>query len=249
MKKTIQMKSKSPKQNTGTHQILNKIESVSLVDQVEESLINYFKENNFRKGDMLPKELELVEYLGVSRNILREALSRLRMLGVVVSKKRKGMVYNEPDILGGVEKIMHPDLLGNSAMKDIFELRLVLEIGMADLLFARLREEDINKLQDIAEREANDPACVEIATRLQYEIEFHGQLYAMTQNATMMRFQQMLLPVFNYMMEVESHLEAKPEKGNVSHFDIIKVLKDGDPKQFRESIREHLKPHFQRLND
>lgn len=229
------------------NQHFNKSASSSLVEQVEESLINYLKINNFSKGDVLPKELELVEHLGVSRNILREALSRLRMLGVIISKKRKGMIYNEPDILAGVEKIMHPDLLGNATMKDIFELRLVLEVGMADYLFARKTDDNINKLIGIATREANDPNCIHINTRLQYEIEFHGLLYEMTKNTTMMRFQQMLLPVFNYMMKIESILATKPEKGKISHFDLIETLKNGTAEIFRKNMREHLKPHFQRL--
>ena len=100
---------------------LRPIKIVSLTDQVENSLMNYLKQNDFKSGDPLPKELDLADHLGVSRNVVREALSRLRMLGIVESKKRKGMIYREPDLLGGMSKIMDPDLLGESALKDLFE--------------------------------------------------------------------------------------------------------------------------------
>ena len=223
------------------------VKTISLADQVESNLIEFLKGNNFKAGDPLPKEIELAEYLGVSRNIVREALSRLRMLGMVESKKRKGMVLSEPDLLSGVERVLYPNILSEESMKDIFELRLVLEVGMGDLIYARLAEEDIKILEDIATREADDPRTDKLKTRLKYEILFHSKLYEMTGNITLKRFQSMLLPVFNYMMEVESKLGLKPESGKISHFDLIETLKNGTPSNFRANMREHLNPHYDRL--
>ncbi len=223
------------------------VKAISLADQVENNLIEYLNNNNLKAGDPLPKETELAEYLGVSRNVVREALSRLRMLGMIESKKRKGMVLSEPDLLSGVERVLYPNILSEESMKDIFELRLVLEVGMADLIFARLTEESIKSLEDIANREAKDPGTNKLKTRLKYEISFHSKLYEMTGNNTLKRFQSMLLPVFNYMMEVESTLEHKPESGKISHFDLIETLKTGTPSNFRKNMREHLTPHYDRL--
>jgi len=210
-------------------------------------LIEYLRQNSFSAGDPLPKELELAEDLGVSRNIIREALSRLRMLGMIESKKRKGMVLSEPDLLSGVERVMSPNILGVNAMQDIFELRLVLEVGMGDLLFARRKPGDIEELEKIARKEANDPKTTSLKVRLGYEIEFHSKLYEMSGNETLKRFQDLLLPMFNYMMEVEAKLEKKPEKGNISHLDLVETLRSSTPAQFRENMREHLKPHYARL--
>ena len=177
-------------------------------------MIVYLKNNSFNTGDQLPKEIELAKQLRVSRNIVREALSRLRMLGIITSKKRKGMVIAEPDLLSGLTRIMDPALLGTDNMQDIFELRLVLEVGMADLLFVRKTEKDLIDLKDIAGREVADPECTTSqSNRSAYEIEFHGKLYAMTGNSTLTRFQKLLLPIFNYMTAVESTLEEEPPAG------------------------------------
>jgi len=219
--------------------------NVSLAEQVEQKLIAYLKTNNFSKGDQLPKEMELAARLGVSRNIVREALSRLRMLGMVESKKRKGMIISEPDLLSGMTRIMDPNLLGQENMKDIFELRLVLEIGMADLLFARKTAKDLLELRDIATREANDPKCKSSQeVRSAYEIKFHGKLYSMTGNSTLTRFQKLLLPIFNYMIEVESTLDTVPTKGKINHFDLIETLENGTASDLRRNMRDHLTPHF-----
>ena len=224
------------------------IKHQSLAEQVEEKLIAYLIANNFNLGDQLPKEIEIAEKLGVSRNVVREALSRLRMMGMVESKKRKGMVITEPDLLSGMTRIMDPALLGEENMQDIFELRLVLEVGMADLLFTRKTDEDIQELKDIAKREEKDPKCKNSQKhRSQYEIEFHGKLYAMSKNSTLTRFQKLLLPIFNYMLAVEATLEEAPPRGKINHFDLIDALENGDAALFRERMREHLTPHFVRL--
>ena len=133
-------------------------------------------------------------------------------------------------------------------MQDIFELRLVLEVGMADLLFARKKDTDIQELKDIASREAADEKCqTSQAVRSQYEIEFHGKLYAMSGNSTLSRFQKMLLPVFNYMIAVEATLDKIPAKGKINHFDLIDTLERGTAAQFRKGMREHLTPHYTRI--
>ena len=233
---------------TNKERFLQPIKAKSLTDRVEESLMEYFKNNDFTPGQALPKETELAEALGVSRNIIREALSRLKMLGIVESRKRKGMILSKPDILSGLSRMLDPNLLGEESLKNIFELRLVLEVGMGDLIYARKKASDIDELMDIASREAEDPTCQDSQqVRSAYEIEFHGKLYQMTGNDTLTRFQSMLLPVFNYMMEVESSLQKEPSRGNVSHFDLIETIKNGNPAKFRESMRNHLTPHYERL--
>lgn len=233
---------------TNLNSNFNPKKNISLAEQVEQKLITYLKNNNFNIGDQLPKEMELAARLGVSRNIVREALSRLRMLGMVESKKRKGMIITEPDLLSGMTRIMDPGLLGQENMQDIFELRLVLEVGMADLLFARKTAKDILVLKDIANREANDPKCkTSQEVRSSYEIKFHGKLYSMTGNSTLSRFQKLLLPVFNYMIEIESTLDKEPTRGKINHFDLIETLEKGTAADFRRNMREHLTPHYDRV--
>ena len=125
------------------------LENLSLVDKVENRLKEYFKENNLKVGDSIPKEIEFAEALSVSRTVIREAFLRLRAIGVVDSKKRKGMVLTQPDIIHNFEKIIEFNLLGDQTLKDIFELRLILEMGLADLLFATKTEEDIIDFEKI----------------------------------------------------------------------------------------------------
>lgn len=225
------------------------LENLSLVDKVEIRLKEYFKENNLKIGDSLPKELEFAQALGVSRTVIREALLRLRTIGVIQSKKRSGMILTQPDIIQNFEKAIEYNLLGEEALVDIFELRLILEVGMADLLFARKTEEDIDDLDKIVSKiEKEEDGNVIFS--LKNEIAFHSKLYQMSKNLTLQRFQDLLLPVFNYVHDdmPESAKNFKYSKGKfVTHRDLLNILKDGNAEDFREAMRNHLEPHFERI--
>ncbi|GAB3708402.1 GntR family transcriptional regulator [Spirosoma flavus] len=217
--------------------------STTMADQVEERLREYITHKAFRPGDAIPKEVELAEALGVSRNVVREALSRLRMLGMIDTKKRRGMVLAQPDILSGLERMMHPHILGTDTRKQIFEFRLVLEVGQAALLFARKTDEGIRKLEAIVSQESQVQSIKE---KVECEIAFHSALYEMAGNETIKRFQTMLMPIFEYVVEYETDHDFHTV-GSVTHRDLVNILKKGTPEEFASGMLRHLEPHLLRL--
>jgi DNA-binding FadR family transcriptional regulator len=226
---------------------LKNLDTSSLVDKVEASLVELLQERKLKVGDSIPKEIELAEALGVSRTVIREALMRLRMMGVIESKKKKGAVITSPDVFGIIAKSMNPYILTQETLKDIFELRLVLEIGMADFIFQRIRPEDIAELREIV---SNEPATPQYHLfNIEHEIAFHGKLYEITGNDALKKFQKMLLPVFDYVHH-SGLLKKQPLlKTFVSHKGLIDVLENGSPELFRNAMRNHLENHFARLFD
>jgi len=108
---------------------INPMDTGSLVDKVEIRLSAFFKENNLKAGDAIPKELDFAESLGVSRTFVREALLRLRTLGLVDSRKHRGMILTQPNIITNFERITDPTLLGEDTLKQLFELRLIFRNG------------------------------------------------------------------------------------------------------------------------
>lgn len=223
----------------------NSVDTSSLVDKVEARLVELLQSRKLKVGDVIPKELELAEVLGVSRTVVREALTRLRLMGLIESKKKKGSVITSPDIFGTMSKSMNPHILDQETLKEIFEIRLVLEIGMADLLFHRVTKKDIEELRKIVSNEP--PATQYHLFNIEHEIAFHGKLYEITGNNTMKKFQKMLLPVFDYVHN-SGLLKKQPMlRTFVSHSGLIDILENGTPEQFRNAMRNHLENHFARL--
>ena len=227
------------------HEELSGHEQITLVDKTETDLLDFFREQQFKIGDVIPKEVELAVQLGVSRTVVREALLRLRMRGMVDTKKKRGTVITNPDLLGILEKTLYPGILDEETLRDIFELRMVMEIGMGDLLFERITQADIDELYAIV---ADEPINTEaMLFDTDQEVRFHGKLYDIAGNNTLRRFQRMLLPTFKYVHE--SGILKKPiqHKKFVSHRGLVDVLQHGNPETFRNAMRNHFENHFQRL--
>src|SRR5688572_4736097 len=224
---------------------LKSVDTSSLVDRVETGLVELLQERKLKVGDPIPKELELASALGVSRTVVREAMLRLRMMGLIESKKKKGAVITSPDVFGIMSKSMKPHILDEDTLKEMFELRLVLEIGMADLLFYRITKDDIKTLREIVSNEP--PATQYHLFNIEHEIAFHGKLYEITGNETMKKFQKMLLPIFDYVHK-SGLLKTQPLlRTFVSHKELVDILEDGTPEKFRNGMRSHMENHFARL--
>ncbi|ODS80395.1 MAG: hypothetical protein ABS46_14420 [Cytophagaceae bacterium SCN 52-12] len=214
--------------------------ALSMTDRVENILRAYFAENKFKPGDALPNETDIAAQLNVSRNVVREALSRLRMLGMIEARPRRGMIIAQPDLLAGLEKVLNPLILSVGDLKDIFDMRLMQEMGMAEFLFARKTKKQMEELKLLVESQS-DP---HLPTKAE-EIAFHGKLYEMTGNETFTRFQTLLMPVFDHVFSEYFDKGTKVDIPDpVIHRDLVEVLEKGTADDFRKAMYTHLLPYY-----
>jgi DNA-binding FadR family transcriptional regulator len=223
------------------------IQHASLPEMAENKIREAILDAGLKPGDTLPSEMDLARELGVSRNVVREALSRLRMLGVLDTRQRRGMVLREPDVFGSLARLLDLPVLSDDTRRNLFELRLVVEIGLADLVFMNRTEEDLAALHEIVEVEeehAEDPVI-----SVKCDIAFHTRLYKIAGNPTLNRFQALLEPFFTWEGQKGFEPERFKQYSTVSHRDLARVLETGSPDRFREAMRRHLEPHFQWLKE
>ena len=218
-------------------------EKTSLVEQIEEAIVRTIREGGYAAGDSLPSELELTESLGVSRAVVREALSRLRMLGLLESRKKRGMILCEPDVFAGSSQVLNSTFLSHATQRHLAEMRLILEMGFVDLVFARKTDEDIARLKVIAgklEKATTDKR------RIGLEITFHTELYRIVDNPLLLKLQALLQPFFEIAAEKER--EGEIARGEESHRALLQELESGSLESFRRMMKKHLESHFQALN-
>ena len=214
----------------------------TLVDQVEDSLLAYFREHELCVGDSIPNEVELAAALGVARSVLREALSRLRMMQMITTRPRKGMVLSEPSLLGGMKRTITPRILNENTLFDILGFRIALELGICSDLFQNITPEDIKELEEIvrigvvSENNAYAPVS---------EFAFHAKLYEITNNHTIMEFQEIIHPVMEFVKDKFKELlepiniEMKRKGELVTHADLLEYIKKGDEAGYRSALERH----------
>ena len=88
-----------------------------LADQVAATLEAEIRAGRLTEGEKLPTEQSLVQQFGVSRTVVREAVSRLRSLGLVDARQGSGMFVIKPDVeplkfdpqtSASIEAVLHP---------------------------------------------------------------------------------------------------------------------------------------------
>ncbi|MFZ1270770.1 MAG: FCD domain-containing protein [Bacteroidales bacterium] len=224
---------------------LKAIDTSSLVDKVEMRLIEVFIYKELKPGDAIPKETELATVMGVSRTVIRESLNRLKTMGLIETKKHRGTIIKSPNLSAILGKSLIPRILDNQTLMDVFEMRLALEIGMADFIFARKTDSDISELEKIVEIEPDHSD--NILFDVDHELRFHGKLYQMAGNNTLEEFQNLLLPAFQHVYNIGLIKVKGKRKRYKSHKDLVTILKKGTPDEFREGMRRHLENHFARI--
>ncbi len=110
--------------------------SGSLSEQLADALLLSIRDGNLPKGQRLPTEAALVARFGVSRTVVREALSRLKTIGLIESRQGSGTFVAQipsPDL---AQLVLSPDGSMNAVIQ-LVEVRRALETESAGLAAAR----------------------------------------------------------------------------------------------------------------
>lgn len=216
----------------------NHDKDTTLVEATQQRIIEYISTNQLDYGTILPKEDEMASILGVSRVVIREAYSGLRTLGFLVTKKKKGTVFVPPKVFSILKMIIMSGFLDSDTMKDLYEFRLMLEIGMADYVVANCTPEYIAKLESIVDQEDNTDDHEEL---IDLDIQFHSVLYEMSGNKNLQYLQTMLRELFKLYAR---NFKNGKRYDMLTHRALLDILKIRDAGLFRSSMRIHLENQF-----
>lgn len=210
-----------------------KLRTVTLADGVENRLLEYIQSSGLVAGDLLPKEEELAEQLSVSRHIVREGVSRLKTLGLVESRKRKGMTLCRPDAFASVKKLAEANLFTKEECLEFMEMRVAMELGMVDYIYRRKTPESMQKLAEFV----SDP--LEYQRHLEQEVLFHQRLFAISGNSIANQFCAILNNAFKL-------LDYQPigKRKTPSHKEIWETLDTGSLEDFRTVMLKHFSPYI-----
>lgn len=224
--------------------------SHTLVDWVESRIIQDIRDNQLQSGAEMLNEKELSEKYDVGRNVVREALSRLRMLGLIESRKRRGIVVSQPNVMFSFKKVINPFMLSKSTILDLLGMRVSLEIGCAKMIIHNITDEDIEELKRIVAKES---AIDSLKVDIEMEKAFHSKLYAISRNKVMLDFLNILLPVFKYVNEnfedFDQFNRERSGKGRfVRHKDFIPYLEARDVEGYQDAMEDHLIAYINYIN-
>lgn len=212
------------------------MENRKLYKGVAESIASAIEAGQFRPGQKLPAERELVEQYAVSRPTIREAMLVLEVQGLVEPRHGSGVyVVDRPQGPASVDVDM-------SALA-INEARAVMEAEAAALAAVQISDEEIVELEailgDMVEENRASRLSAEPADRA-----FHMAIARATHNNAIVAVVDQLwtmrdqAPLSQVMLERARRNGMKPTIAD--HRAILDALKARDPVAARSAMRRHL---------
>ena len=203
---------------------------------------------DLRPGDRLPTEKALGEAFGVSRAVVREAIARLKADGLIETRQGSGaFVVDAPKAINlRFWKGAGPEL---SELRDIFELRVMVESAVAALAAQRRKTADLKAMA--GHLAAMDAAIQSGADGAEADDDFHIAMARATRNAYVGRLVEFLGRHFSDSRKLAWHgmrrQLAHPEEAQREHLALFDAISRGDAEASRHCAREHLRGTAGRL--
>lgn len=165
-----------------------------LPEEVADHILGWLRQEGLGAQASLPSEREIAARLSVGRSTVREALQRLRRMGLVDVRQGGRMRVAQPTAAGLIEQIAAPArrmLTGiPGSLDELKEARLLLEVAIVRLACARA---DDHALAALAECQRRLRACVDEAgpgpvgfdAFLACDMGFHATLAQATGNGVL----------------------------------------------------------------
>jgi DNA-binding FadR family transcriptional regulator len=215
----------------------------SLALEVVDALAARIRERHYDDGERLPTEAAVMQEFGVSRTVVREALSKLQAAGLVETRHGIGTF-----VVGGGQaapfRVAPEQLATLQDVIAVLELRIAVETEAAALAAMRRSEADLAALR--AALDAFAEAVEQGRDAVGPDFQFHAGIAQATQNT---RFTDLIgalgqgaIPRARLAGTVERSDEQKAylRRVNTEHESILDAIAAGDAEGARAAMRTHL---------
>ncbi|MBS3765034.1 FadR family transcriptional regulator [Candidatus Bipolaricaulota bacterium] len=217
---------------------------------VANQLLEAIQKGDFQEGDKLPTEEELTDRTGVSRASVREALSALRLGGIVRTEVGKGTFVENVPTTDGLRDQILSILVDNPKPLELQEARSAFEVGVVEIAARKFSEEDERRVSNTLRKMKTTAEGDEYQRFLDLHKQFHLGIARAAKNKviedTMRNFQGIMNDRMWRKLEETHYLPDKRNyllESHVIHRKIYSALADSDPVLARKRLKEHFEKY------
>lgn len=218
------------------------IRTKKIYEEVADSLIDMVKVGNLSPGDKLESVEQLAKNFDVSRSAIREALSGLRTMGLVEMRQGEGTYVKEFDPSKFTLPVTSAFLMKLEDVKELYQVRKILEVGTAGLAAVNHQEEDLLEIEKALIEMKDTKGNEELAEKA--DLRFHLAIAKATHN-------QMLIYLMGSVSEIMAetiretrrvllYSEGRADKLFTEHQLIYEAIKLGQSDQADKYMYDHL---------
>ena len=212
-----------------------------LSEQLADALVVSIRDGQLAPGERLPTEAALVERFRVSRSVVREALSRLKMLGLIESRQGSGAYVRAAVDAADGGLALAPDGSINAVIQMV-EVRRALEAESAALAAARRDAASLKHIRlafkaiDLAVRAGGDGVAEDVA--------FHAAIAQASGNpfllATLAYLNRFLLDATRVTRANEATRSELEDEVRQEHAAVVEAIAAGDVAAARLAGARHM---------
>lgn len=149
---------------------------MAVTDEAIEKIKEMIISGELRPGNRLPREADLAERLGLSRNSLREAVKALSLIRVLDVRQGDGTFVTSlaPGLLLDALSFV-VDFHRDDTVLEFFEVRRILEPAATALATQRMSDQDVVALRAVFEDLGDQPTVEALVAN---DLEFHRRIAA-----------------------------------------------------------------------
>jgi DNA-binding FadR family transcriptional regulator len=211
-------------------------------DLVVQNVLRRIRDGSLRTGDRLPNERDLAAEFGVSRPVVREAISHLAGRGVVSPRLGSGSTITAVAPERAQETLFLYLRDTRLDYRSVHEVRELIEVHAAGLAAVRATEADIAALEQSMRTLRESSA--DLSAAADADVAFHTGLTRVTGNPV---FELILSSLHTSLVSVRQHnltLSSAYKEAVRSHQAILDAIVDGDETAARVSMSAHLNAVF-----
>lgn len=221
--------------------MFEKIPARALSDTVAQQLLKQIEKGAFAKSGKLPTEAVLAQEFGVSRTVIREAVSRLKNEGVVEPRQGSGVFVVERRGIRPL-RIDYAEAVEPGAVLQILALRRAIEAEVAAEAAAHRSDADMMAID--AALAKIDAAVADGEDGVAEDIAFHRAIAVATGNPYFLK----TLTFLNQYLEAGTIVTRRNEalredfsrQVREEHAAIVAAIRAGDPTAARNAAQTHM---------
>lgn len=196
----------------------------------------YILQNNLQPGDLLPTEQALVDMLGVSRNVLREAIKSMELLCMVSAQPGRGTMLKAFNLDFVFQNVIFAAAgEEDNAVAEMLDIRKRLELAYMRQAFETLEGEDVARIREIMEAIKQQWEEQRIFT--EHDREFHMAIFSRIGN-------QSLTSMMNAIWDVDENFKTEEKFKHlddtiIKHENIVRALEAGNEEAFYAAMMAH----------
>ncbi|WP_379970293.1 FadR/GntR family transcriptional regulator [Ectobacillus sp. sgz5001026] len=127
--------------------VYKSIRPKKIYEEVSDALLAMIKDGTLKPGDQLLPVHQLAEEFQVGRSAVREALSALRAMGLIEMRQGEGTYVKIFDAASMTKTFPSALLMNKQDIINLFEVRKVLEVGVARAAALRRTDADMQEMK------------------------------------------------------------------------------------------------------